>query len=342
MVSTAAARAEAPYREVLPPDVVEKYDRYLEQYKARHIDRGGTVEARLDEETKTKVVEYYGLGDSQGWTGVTMAAFALQGDWDLVRTNLTYWPLCEVEPGNYKRYPDMDITVEPYNQTSIDQYGEMIEGIAIVWLIGPDDLKQKVRQIIRNIIVYGNEHGWVFGQGPFTNLEDIRFLFQLFAEEMELDVSALKEGEDFDTLKNQFFGVMKSAPLIHQMSSNYFTLNLHYERLLVARLLRPGLEGLNQAVKDWYKVVRNDDNTMFDWFYARVAGKDTSFVIDRLRDFPPNLPNLWEPTGYHWGNRWERSPEHLSRKATGEPIEYNGMDFFALASFYSYYELNEF
>ncbi|HOO55850.1 MAG TPA: hypothetical protein PLN69_03440 [bacterium] len=333
--------AKAPYEEVLPPDVVAKYNHYLESYKARHIDRGGTVETLLDMETKTEVVGYWGQWDSQGWTGVTMGAFALQGDWDLVRTNLSYWPLLEVEPGSYKRHPDHPLDHE-FGQTSIDQYGEMIMGIAIVYLIGPDDLKEEMKRIVTNIINYGNAHDWVFGPGPYTDCKDIKFLFQLFSERMGLGLDVYAGGEDYESLRKHFFDVMKVAVLIKQTNGNYFTLNLFFERLFVARLLKPDLEGFNRALKGWYKVVKDDDNTMFDWFYARIAGKDTAFVIDRLKDYPENLPNLWEETGYLWGNRWERSPEQLSQKPTGEPIEYNGMDFFSLASFYSYFELHEF
>ena len=100
------AVAATPIERALPGDLAAKYAHYRENYMARHIDRGGTMEAMLDDETRTRVVKYWGMGDSQGWTGLTMAAFAFQGDWDLVRTNLTYWPLVEVEPGKYKRFPE--------------------------------------------------------------------------------------------------------------------------------------------------------------------------------------------------------------------------------------------
>ncbi|MFA6450309.1 MAG: hypothetical protein WCX65_12620 [bacterium] len=339
--AVAFAETQAPYREALPPDLAAKYEHYVASYKARHIDRGGTVEAILDKETKTRVEKYYGHGDSQGWTGVTMAVFALQGDWDMVRVNLSYWPLCEIEPGSYKRYPDYDIN-EPYGQTSIDQYGEMIEGIAVVYLLGPEDLKQEMKRIIRNIIVYGNRHNWIFGPGPYANLEDIRFLFQLLADRMELDVNVYKDGENFDSLRSRFLDVIKMARLIHQAKRNYFTLNLHYERLLVAMLLKPDLKGLNRSINDWHKVVGNDDNTMFDWFHARATGADTSFVIDKLRAFPANLPNKWDANGYNDNNRWERSPEEIAKGPDGSTIEGSGMDFLALASFYSYFQLHDF
>lgn len=331
--------AKTPVQEVLPPELAAKYDHYIESYKARHIDRGGTVEAMLDKETKTRVVKYYGQGDSQGWTGLTMAAFAFQGDWDLVRVNLSYWPLLEIEPGKYKRFPE-----HPGNDpdpTSIDQYGEMIMGIAAVWLLGPDDLKQEVKRITKNIIVYGNAHAWRMGEGPYVDCGDIRFLFQLFSMKMGVGIDTYLPGEDYNKARERFFTQFKKAMLVRG-TPRYFTLNLFFERMFVAKILEPDLPGLDAAIKAWHKVVAKDDDTMFDWFDARVAGKDVSFVIDKLKAFPPNLPNKWEANGYNLGYRWERGPEEKAAGPDGSPIEYSGMDFLALASFYSYFQQHDF
>ena len=323
----------------LPDDLIQKYNHYRDEYMKRHIDRGGAVEALLDDETKSRVIKYWGMGDSQGWTGLTMAAFAFQGDWDLVRTNLTYWPLLEIEPGKYKRFPE-----HPNNDpdpTSIDQYGEMLMGIAAVWLLGPDDLKKQVAGITKNMIIYGKNHNWKMGEGPYTDCQDIRFLFILLNEKMGLGLDLYEPGETNAQARERFLVQFKKAIFVRR-TPRYFTLNLFFERMFVAKLLAPDLPGLDGAIKEWYKVVAKDDDTMFDWFFARVTGKDTSFVIDKLRDFPANLPNEWEQTGYNLGYRWERSPEEKNEKADGRSIEYSGMDFLALASFYAYFAENDF
>jgi hypothetical protein len=337
---TAAAGEEAPVRKVLPADIFQKYESYIESYKARHIDRGGTVEAILDDETKSRVVRYYGHGDSQGWTGLTMSGFAFQGDWDLVRTNLSYWPLLEIEPGKYKRFPEHP--ADDPDPTSIDQYGEMIMGIAAVWLLGPDDLKREVAHITKDIIVYGNAHEWRMGKGPYVDCNDIRFLFQLLSMKMGLGIDTYLPGEDFDDARDRFYLQFKKAVLVRQ-TPRYYTLNLFFERMFVAKLLYPDLPGLDAEIRDWYKVVRKDDDTMFDWFAARVAGKDTSFVESELRAFPPNPPNDWENNGgYNVGYRWERSPEQKAEPPSGASVERSGMDFFVLASYYSYFKLHDF
>lgn len=339
-IKACAAEAQTPVDKVLPPDLVEKYYSYIEQYKERHIDRGGTVEAVLDEETKTRVVRYYGHGDSQGWTGLTMSGFAFQGDWELVRTNLSYWPLLEVEPGRYKRFPEH--SNDDPDPTSIDQYGEMIMGIAAVWLLGPEPLKKEVAEITRDMIKYGNAHDWQMGKGPYVDCNDIRFLFQLLSMKMGLGVDTYLPGEDFDKARERFYLQFKKAVLVRQ-TPRYFTLNLFFERLFVAKILYPGLPGLDDEIKKWYKVVRNDDDTMFDWFAARVAGKDTSFVEEKLRAFPKNLPNEWENNGgYNVNYRWERSPEQKAEPPSGLSVERSGMDFLVLASYYSYFKLHDF
>jgi len=343
IASECPARAETKHQQVekaLPSDIVEKYYNYLAQYKARHIDRGGTVEAVLDDATKSRVVRYYGHGDSQGWTGLTMSGFAFQGDWDLVRTNLSYWPLLEIEPGKYKRFPEhADDDPDP---TSIDQYGEMIMGIAAVWLLGPEDLKREVAQITRNIIVYGNANDWQMGKGPYVDCNDIRFLFQLLSMKMGLGVDTYIPGEDFDKARARFFLQFKKAVLVRQ-TPRYYTLNLFFERLFTAKLLYPELPGLDDEIKDWYKVVRKDDDTMFDWFAARAAGRDVSFVEAKLRAFPPDLPNEWAQNGgYNVNYRWERSPEQKAEPPSGASVERTGMDLLVLASYYSYFKLHDF
>lgn len=338
VVATPSA-AKTPVQSALPPDLAAKYEHYLELYKARHIDRGGTVGAVLDPETKTRVTRYYGVWDSQGWTGLTMAAFAFQGDWDLVRTNLSYWPLLEIEPGKYKRFPE-----HPENDpdpTSIDQYGEMIMGIAAVWLVGPEDLKKEVARITKDIIVYGNAHNWRMGEGPYVDCNDIRFLFQLFSMKMGLGINTYLPGETFDKALARFLVQFKMARFVRG-TPRYYTLNLFFERMFVAKLLEPDLPGLDAAIKEWYKVVAKDDDTMFDWFNARVSGTDTSFVIDKLRAFPANLPNEWEASGYSHGYRWELSPDAKAKGPDGTTVEHPGMDFLALASFYSYFLSKDF
>lgn len=338
-VGAAAAGELSPVERELPPDLVEKYNHYREGYAARHIDRGGTVEALLDDATRTGVVKYWGQGDSQGWTGLTMAAFAFQGDWELVRRNLTYWPLLEIEPGKYKRFPEHpDDHPDP---TSIDQYGEMLMGITAVWLLGPDDLKEEVARITRNMIVYGNAHKWRMGEGPYVDCEDIRFLFQLLSMKMGLGVDTYLPSEDFDRARERFLIQFKKAVFVRQ-TPRYFTLNLFFERMFVAKLLEPSLPGLDAAVKEWHRVVAKDDDTMFDWFHARVFGADTSFVIEKLRAFPPGLPNEWEANGYNLGYRWERGPSEKAEGPNGSSVEYTGMDFLALASFYSYFQAHDF
>ena len=335
-----AAAKQPPVDKVLPPDIVEKYYRYLEQYKARHIDRGGTVEAMLDDKTKSKVVRYHGHGDSQGWTGLTMSGFAFQGDWDLVRTNLSYWPLLEIEPGKYKRFPEHPAG-DP-DPTSIDQYGEMIMGITAVWLLGPQDLKKEMERITKNIIIYGNAHDWQMGKGPYVDCHDIRFLFQLMSMKMGLGIDTYLPGEDFDKARERFYLQFKKAVLVRQ-TPRYFTLNLFFERFFVAKILYPDLPGLDDEIKSWYKAVRKDDDTMFDWFAARVAGRDTSFVEAKLRAFPPNLPNEWENNGgYNVNYRWERSPEQKAEPPSGASVERSGMDLLVLASYYSYFKLHDF
>jgi len=338
--SALAAQPAPPYRASLPPDLAEKYEKYIEDYKARHIDRGGTLEALLDEETRTRVVRFWGAGDSQGWTGLTMAAFAFQGDWDLVRVNLSYWPLLEIEPGKYKRFPEHPD--DDPNPTSIDQYGEMLMGIAAVWLLGPDDLKAEVARITKNMILYGNSHNWRMGEGPYVDCEDIRFLFQLLSMKMGLGVDKYLPGEDFDAARDRFYLQFKKAVLVRHATPRYFTLNLFFERMFVAKLLEPSLPGLDQAIKEWYKVVSKDDDTMFDWFAAKVFGRDATFVEEKLRAFPPYLPNEWTDDGYNLGYRWERSPDEKAEGPDGSSVEYAGMDFIALASFYSYFKNNEF
>lgn len=335
------AGAEVPYKSALPDDIAKKYEKYLEDYKARHIYKGGTVEALLDGQTHSIVEKPWGVGDSQGWTGLTMGAFALQEDWELVKTNLSYWDHLMVEPGRYKRYPEIP---EDYGhgQTSIDQYGEMIIGIAITYMVGTPELQEKMKSIITDMISYGKSHDWIMGPGPFSDCTDIKFLFQLFSERMGLGIDVYDEGETYDSLRKRFLETFKAAVLVRSASKNYFTLNLYFERMFVAKLLNPELEGLNEAIKGWYKAVRKDGNTMFDWFYAVSAGKDATFVIDELRKFPDYLPNQWENDGYNLGYRWERSPDERAVSATGEPIEYAGMDFIALASFYSYFKVNGF
>ena len=338
-VIAAPSAAKTPVQEVLPPDLAAKYDHYVEQYKARHIDRGGTVEAQLDPETKTHVAKYYGVWDSQGWTGLTMAAFAFQGDWDLVRTNLSYWPLLEIEPGKYKRFPEHEN--DNPDPTSIDQYGEMIMGIAAVWLLGPDDLKKEVARITKNMITYGNAHDWRMGEGPYVDCNDIRFLFQLFSMKMGLGIDTYLPGENYDKARERFIVQFKKAVFV-RATPRYFTLNLFFERMFVAKLLEPNLPGLDAAMKEWYKVVAKDDDTMFDWFNSKVSGTDTSFVVDKLRAFPANLPNEWEATGYSHGYRWELSPDVKAKAPDGSAVEHSGMDFLALASFYSYFHKKDF
>ncbi|HOO56402.1 MAG TPA: hypothetical protein PLN69_06245 [bacterium] len=333
--------AQEAFEKVLPDDLVIKYNHYLDGYKARHIYKGGTVEALLDDETKSKVVQPYGLGDSQGWTGLTMSAFAFQGDWELVRTNLSYWDLVVREPGRYVRYPEIPPDYG-HGDTSIDQYGEMIMGIVAVYLTGPEDLKRNMADITRDIIVYGNSHNWIMGNGPFTDCDKLRFLFQLMSEKMGIGIDVYREGENYESLRDKFLSQFQDAVFIRNGTPRYFNMNLYFERLFVAKLLKPGIKGLDKAIRDWYKVVRKDNNSLFDWFYAKVAGKERSFLVERLRDFPENLPNQWEQSGYHWGYRWERSPEELQRKASGISLEFTGMDFLVLASYYSYFELNDF
>jgi len=333
----ASSASAAPVNDVLPGDVQQKYARYVEIYKLRHMHSGGTAEVLLDEETKSVVQQFWGLGDSQGWAGLTMAAFAFQRQWDLVRANLSYWDVLEVEPGRYKRYPEIPADYG-HGQTSIDQYGEMYMGLAALALVGPDDLKRQAARIVGSIITYGKANTWIMGEGPWTDITNTRMLLQLLAEKLELNEDVLAPGETREQLLDSFLQQFKNAYLVRTGSTNYFTLNLYFERMFVAKILAPDLPGLDAAIREWYKAVKRDGNTMFDWFYARAAGRDTAFVVDALRAFPADPPNEWVDDGYNLGYRWERSPEEVAEPADGRPIEYTGMDFLALASFYAYFE----
>ncbi|MEW5944794.1 MAG: hypothetical protein AB1742_01215 [bacterium] len=335
-----------PVERVLPADLVEKYRHYRESYRERHLYLGGTSEARLDEETKSAVVEYRALGDNQGWTGVSMAAFALQGDWELVRGNFSYWDAVELEPGKYERFPGVP---DDYwsGETSIDQYGKMLMGLTAVYITGPRELRSRAAEITLEMIRYGKAHGWVMGWGPWADCGHIRYLFHLMSERMGLGEDVRKEGESVEEMREEFYMTLKQAPLIRQFApGNYFTLNLFFERLITAKMLKPDLEGLDRAIGEWHRAVRKDGNALFDWFHARVFGKDTSFVVDELRKFPPELPNSWSATGYNVDYRWTRRPEtwkkHAEEGPPGGSIEYAGVDFMALASFYSYFEVEDF
>lgn len=337
MLCAALRASAAPVHDIMPADLAKKYDHYIEIYRLRHMHQGGTAEALLDEQTKTAVQQYWGLGDSQGWTGLTMAAFAFQGQWDLVRANLGYWDLCEVEPGRYKRWPEIPADYG-HGQTSIDQYGEMLMGLASLALVAPGDLQQQGAHITGNMIRFGKANGWIMGQGPWTDIRNIRFLLQLLAEKYGLDTDTLAPGETRDQAREEFLAQFKNAYLVRTGSPNYFTLNLYFERMFVAKILAPDLPGLDAAIREWHKAVKRDGNTMFDWFHARAAGRDTAFVADALRAFPADPPSEWLDDGYSVGYRWERSPEEIAEPADGRPIEYTGMDFLALASFYAYFE----
>ena len=61
LIAASPACAKAPYEEVFSEGLIAKYDHYLEGFKARHLYRGGTAEALLDEATKTKVVRHWWL-----------------------------------------------------------------------------------------------------------------------------------------------------------------------------------------------------------------------------------------------------------------------------------------
>jgi len=338
----ASAETVTPVEKVLPRELADKYHHYLEGFRERHMYMGGTAEALLDEETHGTVVEYAGLGDSQGWAGLTMSAFAFQGGWDLVGEQLGYWEKVRVEPGRYKRWPEMPPGYG-HGETSIDQYGEMLMGMAVVAVTGPPELKADIARINREIIEYGKNHGWIMGEGPWTSCRELKFLFQLLAMELDMDIDVYRDGETFDAARVEFLNQFGSAPMIRNYGENYFPMNLMFERLFVAKLLDPGLEGLDAAVRKWYGSVREDGNALFDWFYAEVSGRDASEkVISALGAFPDGLPNEWEPTGYHWGYRWQRSPEEWKEGPSGRNLEHTGMDFLVLASYYSYFQINDF
>lgn len=342
-VSTYASSkaAKSPVEKELPPDLVAKYNHYRDIYVKRHLYKGGTVEALLDDGTKTRREYVLGLAESQGWTGVTLAAFAFNGDWKLAGKNLSYWKYLAVEPGRYVRYEKMPL--DNGDNTSIDQYGKMLIGIAVIARLGPDELKRKSARIVSDIIKYGKAHDWEMGDGPYVDIHDIRFLLQLLCEKLGMKESALDPGETREKARQKFLMQFKQAFFIRNASENYYTLNLYFERMFTAKILDPSLEGLDAAIADWYKIVKNDGDTMFDWFFARVFKKDTSFVIDRLRAFPENPPDMFTKNGYNVSYRWENSPDTIARALPiGQPIEYTGMDFMALASFYSYFKENEF
>ncbi len=339
--SAGQTMSEPSVQKALPPDILEKHNHYMESFVTRHMYKGGTAEAELDD-SHTAVVKYVGLGDSQGWTGLTMSAFALDERWDLVRDGLRYWEEIEVEPGRYKRWPEIPDDYG-HGQTSIDQYGEMLMGMAEVALHGPPELRNEIARITRNIIVYGKAHNWIYGEGPWTDCTDLKLLFQLLAEKLEIDVDIYGPGETFDSEKEKFFLQFKQAYLIRTGSVNYFSLNLMFERLFVAKILRPELTGLDDMIKTWFKPVRKDGNPLFNWFYGKVFGLKTDKLIKKeLRAFPAELPNRWKPTGYHWGYRWERSPKEWETVHPISNIEHPGMDFIVLASYYSFYKYHNF
>ncbi|MEW6203594.1 MAG: hypothetical protein AB1546_16590 [bacterium] len=311
-------------------ELEKKYKNYRDIYAEMHMYMGGGAVDTWFDDAHENIVGYDGYGDSQGFTGLAMAAFTLAGDWDLARKSFDYLKKCEVEPGLLYRFPNL-MEKESYlnNVTSIDQYIMDFLGFAIAYKFGSEDLKKDVKDMVFRIVDYGLKHDWKMGNGPYTNIKNATVQLELMTELMGDYIDIENDMEKLSVISL----VTNLSNIYNLLYDNYYNFHLFWALLLTIRLVQPDMTELDGAVEGFYKALQNDNNALFNWLYNFHKGYDVSFVVEELMRFPPTQPNMWLNSGYSDGYRWQRSPEQIkenNEKPHDSPLEYPGIDYMLL------------